>query len=97
MWPIFVAWGAVFCAPFCGSVWAVGIGAAHVAHSALGRRRWAALSVLLAPAFLLPALGFASGARGYFRGTGTLLMTGLPSLEAENLNRDLRCYKRSTG
>lgn len=97
MWPIAVSWAAVFAVPFCGSLWAVAIGAAHVAHSALGRRRYAVLSVLLAPAFLLPALGFASGTRGYFRGTGTLLMTGLPSMEAENLNRELRCYKRSTG
>jgi hypothetical protein len=62
-------------------------------------RSWrsALTAFLLGPWFLIPAFWFAWGTVTYFTGTGVLMGFGLPGLEYHNLDRDLRCPRRSSG
>ncbi|MCE9580985.1 MAG: hypothetical protein K8T20_00560 [Planctomycetes bacterium] len=92
--PLAAAWIVfMLVAPLAGCA----ISALHFIHSAVGHRRGWWLTLVLSPLLGLPAWGFAKACVGYVRGDAALMMVGLPSDEARNLNPDLRCAKRTTG
>jgi hypothetical protein len=60
-------------------------------------RREGALLILLSPFLVVPIFCFAGGIVGYARGEARLRAAGLPGPEFHNLDRDLRCYRSTSG